>query len=39
MNGVKVKILVFCLSLLFGGLCLGLCFLDSHSIPQKSRGR
>ncbi len=39
MNGVKVKILVFCLSLLFGGLCLGLCFLDSGPFyPAKIAG-
>ena len=39
MNGVKVKILVFCLSLLFGGLCLGLCFLDGEAFyPAKIAG-
>lgn len=40
MNGAKAKILAFCLSLLFGGLCLGLCFLDGEAFyPAKSRGR
>lgn len=39
MNGAKAKILVFCLSLLFGGLCLGLCFLDSQPFyPAKIAG-
>lgn len=39
MNGAKAKILIFCLSLLFGGLCLGLCFLDSGPFyPAKIAG-
>lgn len=39
MNGAKAKILVFCLSLLLGGLCLGLCFLDSGPFyPAKIAG-
>lgn len=39
MNGAKAKILVFCLSLLFGGLCLGLCFLDGVPFyPAKIAG-
>ena len=39
MNGAKAKILVFCLSLLFGGLCFGLCFLDVEAFyPAKIAG-
>lgn len=39
MNGAEAKILVFCLSLLFGGLCFGLCFLDVEAFyPAKIAG-